>query len=99
MVGVTKREIGTMLQPAPAFAYQGIWRLSSVFFSGVIVGLLEKAVAPKLEYLWVLADDEPCSSDQYAEPAAAHNAQTKAKNPPPHNDHNHPPPQLPPDLF
>ena len=65
MVGVTKREIGTMLQPAPAFAYQGVWRLSSVFFSGVIVGLLEKAVAPKLEHLWVFANDEPCSSYQY----------------------------------
>ena len=90
MVEVTKREIGTMLQPAPAFAYQGVWRLSSVFFSWVIVGLLEKAVAPKLEHLRVLADGEPRSSYQYWEADEGQNAKTNEENRYRDKDNNHP---------
>jgi hypothetical protein len=58
MFGPTKRDIGTMLQAAPAFANHGV-SLSCSVFARIIVALLAEAEAPELEHLWVIADDEP----------------------------------------
>src|SRR5271168_3014866 len=58
MFGPTNREIGTMLEAAPAFANHGVYLDCSVF-AWVIVALLVEAQAPELEHLWVFADDQP----------------------------------------
>src|SRR5579875_3762946 len=58
MCSLTKREIGTMLQAAPAFANQGVFFCCSMF-ARVIVALLAEAQSPEGEHLWVFAHDEP----------------------------------------
>src|SRR5580658_4974585 len=61
MFGLTKREIGTMLHAAPAFANHGV-SFNCSLFARVIVGLLAEAEAPELEHLWVFANDEPSAN-------------------------------------
>src|ERR1700733_12307770 len=66
MLGLTKRDIGTIEHAAPAFANHGTNLLCSVF-ARVIIGPLVEAQAPELEHLWVFADDQPTTCREQRE--------------------------------
>src|SRR5271156_5094899 len=79
MFGPTKREIGIMLQAAPAFANHGTC-LSSSVFARIIVASLVEAQAPELKHLWVFADDQPCAAREHRKCEDCHDSETNEEN-------------------
>src|ERR1700722_15209450 len=93
----TKREMGTMLQAAPAFANQGVCLICSVF-ARVIVGLLVEAEAPELKHLWVFADDQPCAAREGWKAENGEHSEPSKENRYGHKHDDHPRRKLKPEL-
>ena len=89
MLEPTNREIGTMLQAAPAFANHGVFFCCSIF-ARVIVGLLAEAETPELEHLRMFADDEPRARSKRWEAKNRQQSEPNEENRYRHKHNDHP---------